>query len=154
MRPGRDLTAEELLLAYGENEVLAERQNPTALYPTILAESFRRIGASLGTEVSDDWADRLGASVPSWPAFPDSHDALVSLSQDYKLIILSNVHREGFAASNARLDVTFDKIITAEDVGAYKPARNHFDALEVALAELNVPRERLLHARSTPPGSG
>jgi 2-haloacid dehalogenase len=122
-----------------------ERENPTALYPTILAESFRRIGASLGVEVSDEWAGRLGASVPSWPAFPDSADALASLAKDYKLIIVSNVHREGFAASNVRLGVTFDRIITAEDVGAYKPAANHFKALDAALAELNVPRERLIH---------
>jgi 2-haloacid dehalogenase len=95
--------------------------------------------------VSDDWAERLGASLASWPPFPDSHDALVSLGKDYKLIILSNVHRAGFAASNAVLDVDFDKIITAEDVGAYKPAPNHFEALEAALTELAVPRERLLH---------
>ena len=142
---GLDLTDEELLLVYAENEVRVERENPTALYPTILAESFRRIGASLGVEVSDEWAERLGASVPSWPAFPDSHAALASLGRDYKLLIVSNVHREGFAASNARLGVTFDKIITAEDVGAYKPAPNHFEALDAALAELNLPRERLLH---------
>ncbi len=142
---GLDLIDEELLLVYAENEVRVERENPTALYPTILAESFRRIGASLGVEVSDEWAQRLGASVPSWPAFPDSHAALASLGRDYRLLIVSNVHREGFAASNARLGVTFDKIITAEDVGAYKPAPNHFEALDAALAELNLPRERLLH---------
>ncbi len=142
---GLDLTDEELLLVYAEKEVPVERENPTALYPTILAESFRRIGASLGVEVSDEWAERLGASVPSWPAFPDSHAALASLGRDYKLIIVSNVHRNGFAASNARLGVSFDKVITAEDVGAYKPAPNHFEALDAALAELNLPRERLLH---------
>lgn len=142
---GVDLTDEELLLAYADNETVVECENPTALYPAVLAESFRRIGASLGAEVSDEWADRLGTSVPLWPAFPDSHDALVSLGEDHKLIIVSNVHREGFAGSNSRLGVTFDKIITAEDVGAYKPAANHFEALEAALAELNVPRERLLH---------
>jgi 2-haloacid dehalogenase len=142
---GLELTDEDLLRVYAENEELTERENPTALYPTILAESFRQIGASLGVEVSDDWANRLGASVPSWPPFPDSHDALVSLGKDYKLIILSNVHRAGFSASNALLGVGFDKIITAEDVGAYKPAPNHFEALDRALAELNVPRERLLH---------
>jgi 2-haloacid dehalogenase len=142
---GLELTDEDLLRVYAENEELTERENPTALYPTVLAESFRRIGASLGVEVSDDWANRLGASVPSWPPFPDSHDALVSLGKDYKLIILSNVHRAGFSASNALLGVGFDKIITAEDVGAYKPAPNHFEALDRALAELDVPRERLLH---------
>jgi 2-haloacid dehalogenase len=142
---GFDLSDEELLVAYAANEKIVERESPTALYPRILAESFRRIGASLGVEVSDEWANRLGGSVPSWPAFPDSADALAALAEYYKLIIVSNVHREGFAASNERLGVTFDKIITAEDVGAYKPAPNHFEALGAALAELNVPRNRLLH---------
>jgi 2-haloacid dehalogenase len=142
---GLDLTDEQLLGAYAANEESLERETPTALYPAILAGSFRRIGASLGVAVSDEWADKLGASVPSWPAFPDTPDALASLADDYKLIIVSNVHREGFAGSNPRLAVTFDKIITAEDVGAYKPAPNHFEALNSALAELDVPRERLLH---------
>jgi 2-haloacid dehalogenase len=142
---GLDLTDEQLLVAYAANEESVERENPTALYPAILAESFRRIGANLDAEVSDEWADKLGASVPSWPAFPDSPDALASLADDYKLIIVSNVHREGFAGSNPRLAIMFDKIITAEDVGAYKPAPNHFEALNSALAELDVPRERLLH---------
>ena len=142
---GLDVTDEDLLVSYGDHEEEVERENPTALYPEILAEVFRRIGASLGATVNDEWANRLGASVPSWPAFPDSPDALASLAEDYKLIIVSNVHREGFAGSNVRLGVTFDKIITAEDVGAYKPAPNHFDALDAALAQLNVPRERLLH---------
>ena len=39
----------------------------------------------------------------------------------------------------------FDKIITAQDVKAYKPAPNHFQALGRALDELGVPRGRLLH---------
>jgi len=142
---GLDLSDEELLLAYAENEAQAERDSPEALYPVILAEAFRRTGVKLGKDVSDEWAQKLGASVPDWPAFPDSTAALTSLARHYKLIILSNVHREGFAGSNARLAVEFDKIITAEDVKAYKPAPNHFEALDGALAELGVPRERLLH---------
>ena len=142
---GLDLTDEELLLAYAENEAQAERDAPAALYSAILADAFRRTGAKLGKPVSDEWAEKLGASVPDWPAFPDSTAALTSLSKDYKLIILSNVHHDGWAGSNARLAVQFDKVITAQDVKAYKPAPNHFEALDGALAGLGVPRERLLH---------
>ncbi|SNT35731.1 haloacid dehalogenase type II [Rhodococcoides kyotonense] len=142
---GLNMTDEELLLAYAENEARAEREQPAALYSTILADSFRRTGEALGKQVSDAWASKLGSSVPNWPAFPDSAEALASLARDYKLIILSNVHREGFAGSNARLGVDFDAIITAEDVKAYKPAPNHFEALDDTLAELGVPREKLLH---------
>ncbi|HEX8079238.1 MAG TPA: haloacid dehalogenase type II [Jatrophihabitans sp.] len=142
---GLDISDEELLLAYGDHEAQVETETPKALYSAVLAEAFRRTGDQLGAPVSQEWAQRLGASVPDWPAFDDSPEALASLARDYKLIIVSNVHREGFAGSNKRLGVTFDRIITAEDVGAYKPAPNHFQALDEALKELGVPRERLLH---------
>ena len=142
---GLELSDEELLEAYAENEARIEKDSPAMLYPEVLAEAFRRTGNALGAAVSDEWAGRLGSSVPRWPAFPDSAQALLSLAEDYALIIVSNVHREGFAGSNPRLGVEFDNVITAEDVGAYKPAHNHFDALDGVLADLGVPRERLLH---------
>lgn len=140
-----ELSDEQLLSVYADNEAEAERETPTARYPEILGEAFRRTGRDLGVIVSPEWAARLSDSVPDWPSFPDSSDALQSLAKDYTLIIVSNVHREGFAGSNARLGVDFDRIITAEDVGAYKPAPNHFDALGATLDELGIRRERLLH---------
>ena len=60
-------------------------------------------------------------------------------------IILSNVDRVSFAASNERLGVTFDAVVTAEDVGSYKPDRRNFDALLGALGPLGVDRSELLH---------
>jgi putative hydrolase of the HAD superfamily len=142
---GLDLDDEELLLAYADNEADVERETPTALYPDVLAAAFRRTGEKLGKPVSDEWARRLGRSVPDWPAFPDSAAALTRLAGHYQLIILSNVHRDGFAGSNQRLGTEFAAIITAEDVGAYKPAPNHFRALDVKLAELGLDRTDLLH---------
>lgn len=58
---------------------------------------------------------------------------------------MSNVHRDGFAGSNRRLHGDFAAIITAEDVGAYKPAPNHFRALDATLVELGLDRRDLLH---------
>jgi 2-haloalkanoic acid dehalogenase type II len=142
---GLTLTDEQLLAAYATHEAQAEQDLSDARYPEVLAEAFRRTGDELGRPVSDAWARRLGDSVPDWPAFPDSAEALALLAEDHKLIILSNVHRAGFAGSNERLGVAFDRVITAEDVKAYKPAPNHFEALDEALPELGVPRERLLH---------
>jgi 2-haloacid dehalogenase len=142
---GLDLSDEELLLAYADNEAAVERETPSALYPEVLAMAFRRTGEKLGTPVSDAWARRLGDSVGDWPAFPDSADALARLARHYKLIILSNVHRAGFAASNRRLRGDFAAVITAEDVGAYKPAENHFRALDSTLRSLGVERRGLLH---------
>ena len=142
---GIDLTDEVLLAAYGNHEAVVERETPSALYPDVLATAFRRTGDEFGHAVSEEWAQRLGSSVPDWPAFPDSADALARLRKHYQLIILSNVHRAGFAGSNQQLHGDFAAVITAEDVGAYKPAENHFRALDTALPELGVERGELLH---------
>jgi putative hydrolase of the HAD superfamily len=140
-----NLNDEELLLVYADEEAAVEREAPTMLYPRVLAEAFRRTAARLGKPVNDAWADRLGTSVPDWPAFPDSADALNRLANHYQLIILSNVHRAGFAGSNEHLHGTFAAIITAEDVGGYKPAERHFRVLDTTLRRLGVARSQLLH---------
>ena len=67
--------------------------------------------------------------MPFWPAFPDTADALRYLKHYYRLVILSNVHREGFAASNRKLGVEFDAIYTAQDIGSYKPDPANFQYL-------------------------
>jgi 2-haloacid dehalogenase len=139
------LADEELLRAYGDHEAAVERQSPAPLYPDVLAEAFRRTGAQFGRPVTEEQARLLGGSVPDWPAFPDSPDALARLARHYRLIIVSNVHRAGFAGSNERLRGDFAAIITAEDVGGYKPGAGHFRALEAALPGLGVARGELLH---------
>ncbi|GIE80745.1 haloacid dehalogenase [Actinoplanes philippinensis] len=144
-RQGLDVTVERLLAGYAEHEAAVERETPFRLYPEVLAEAFRRTGAALGRRVDDGWADRLGGSVPDWPAFPDSAEALARLARHYRLIIVSNVHRDGFAGSNERLRGDFAAIITAEDVGGYKPGDRHFRALDAALPGLGVRRGELLH---------
>jgi 2-haloacid dehalogenase len=142
---GLEVADEELLQAYAASETAAERDNPTARYPDILAESFRSVGRALDRPVEPSWASRLANSVPDWPAFPDSAEALASLARHYQLIILSNVHRDGFAASNRRLNGTFAAVITAEDVGGYKPGENHFRALDHTLRDLGIDRAELVH---------
>ena len=142
---GLDVSDEELLLAYGDHEAAVEREAPTTRYPDVLATAFGRVGEGLGRRVSQEWAQRLGDSVPDWPAFPDSADALARLARHYKLIVVSNVHRDGFAGSNRQLRGDFAAVITAEDVGGYKPADNHFRALYRTLADLGIDRTELLH---------
>jgi 2-haloacid dehalogenase len=88
---------------YSAHEAAAEAELPTELYPGISARSFRSLGEELGAPVSDQDGAALATSVPPWPAFEDSHDALSSLSTHFKLIILSNVDRSSFAGSEARL---------------------------------------------------
>ena len=69
----------------------------------------------------------FGQSVPHWPAFPDTAEALRKLSKYYRLVILSNIHNEGFKASNRKPGVNFDAIYTAEIIGSYKPSLRNFE---------------------------
>ena len=144
-RGGLDLTGEQLLTAYSAHEMAAETEYPGDLYPDILARSFRGLGAELGAEVSDEDASALATSVPDWPAFADSADALALLSRRAKLIILSNVDRASFAGSNARLGATFTAVLTAEDIGSYKPSPRNFAALITEARRLGIGEGRLLH---------
>ena len=142
---GLEITDEALLTAYSGHEARAEAEHPGDLYPLILARSFRDLGRELGAEVTDEDAERLGRSVPDWPAFDDSHDALAALAERYQLIILSNVDRDSFAASNRRLGVTFTSVLTAQDVGSYKPSPRNFAALLAETERLGIKEGRLLH---------
>jgi len=142
---GLDLDDEALLSAYAEHEAHSEVETPAALYPDILARSFHALADQLGASLSEEDAQRLAASVPDWPAFPDSAAALTALATRYRLIILSNVDRASFAGSNARLGVSFDAIVTAQDVGSYKPSPRNFAALVERAATLGVGSGGLLH---------
>jgi 2-haloacid dehalogenase len=143
---GLDLDDEALLAAYSEHEARAEAEYPDELYPDILSRSFVELGRQLGAPVTERDARGLAISVPDWPAFGDARGALVSLGKRYKLIILSNVDRASFAATNRlQLGVTWDSILTAQDVGSYKPSSRNFDALLDEAAKLGIADGKLLH---------
>jgi 2-haloacid dehalogenase len=141
-----ELDDEALLTAYAGYEERAESEHPRTPYPEILRKSMISLGRDLGAEVTAEDADLLAMSVPNWPAFPDSAAALADLAQQFKLIILSNVDRSSFAGSSQQLGVTFDSVLTAQDIGYYKPSPWNFTALKEEARRLGVGEGRLLHA--------
>lgn len=144
-RSSLELTDEELIAAHARHETLVQQAAPTASYPEILGDTLRRIGDELGAPVSDDDAAAFGASVGDWPAFEDSAEALQRLKERYKLVILSNIDRASLAASRQRLQVDFDLVVTAEEVGSYKPDLRNFDFMFARLSAIGSERSKLLH---------
>ncbi len=86
-----------------------------------------------------------GRSVGDWPAFPDLAASLQYLKQHYKLVILSNVDNASFALSNRQLQVDFDSIYAAEDIGSYKPDLRNFDYMLENLASIGIKKSEVLH---------
>ncbi len=141
-----DFPDDTLLRMFAEVETAVQAaQRPALAYPEVLAETLRLIGRRLGAPVSASEADSFGTSVGRWPEFADSHNALEKLAGRFKLIIVSNIDRASFAASQTRSGVSFDRVITAEEVGAYKPADPHFETLLASLDEFGIDRGALLH---------
>jgi 2-haloacid dehalogenase len=87
----------------------------------------------------------MGRSVPAWPAFPDTVEALAYLKRHFRLVILSNTDNRSFAGSNVKLGVTFDSICTAEDIGSYKPDPRNFDVMLERLAAMGIAPGEILH---------
>ena len=138
-----DVTVDEeaLLVRYAGHEARLEA-GPYLRYRDVLAEGLRGVGAELGFRPNEAEAAIFGGSVVDWPAFPDSAAALARLAGRYRLGVLTNCDDDLFAASNERLGVRFDWIVTAEQVGSYKPSPANFERL---LATVDVPDARILH---------
>ena len=111
-------------------------------YKQVLMGVMGGIGEELGFTPSEADLRALPDSVGEWPPFPDSVEALQRLQMGFELVILSNIDDAFFAATEAGLGIGFDEVITAQQVGSYKPSLLNF---QVALERLQVPPQQVLH---------
>jgi len=135
----------KVLAAFAEHESAQQDETPNMRYSDLLSVVYRKLATDWGVDITDTEAERFGHTVPDWPAFPDSTDALSYLKQHYTLVILSNVDRVSFAGSNKRLKVEFDEIYTAEDIGSYKPNPKNFTYMLSQLQAKGFSRSDILH---------
>ncbi|MXX15695.1 MAG: haloacid dehalogenase type II [Gammaproteobacteria bacterium] len=132
--------------AFADIENALEEETPDMPYPELLRITHRGIAERFGLRTTDALDRAFGESTGHWPAFGDTADALRLLKRHYRLVILSNVDRDGFAASNRKLGVGFDAIYTAEDIGSYKPDPRNFEYMLTRLSEdLGIGKEGILH---------
>ena len=139
----RDIAVDpdRLLELYAGHEAAAEA-GPYLRYREVLQRGLIGVAADLGFTPTAQEIERFSGSVGDWPAFADSAAALARLKSRFRLGVITNCDDDLFAASNRRLGVTFDWIVTAQQVGSYKPNVGNF---EVAFERIDVPRERILH---------
>ena len=96
-------------------------------YREVLAETARRIASRLGWPLPEARAGFLAESLPAWRPFPDTNRALIQLARaGYDLGILSNVDDVLLNWTRRHFLASFPIIVTAEQVGSYKPAPGHF----------------------------
>ncbi|WP_168793380.1 haloacid dehalogenase type II [Paraburkholderia aromaticivorans] len=144
-RAPEPLARDEILEAHARHESYQQKMTPAMPYDQLLRVVYKRLAEEWGLRYS--WAEAVayGASVGDWPAFPDSASTLQYLKKYFKLVVVSNVDNRSFRASNAKLAVDFDAIVTAEDVGSYKPSRNIFEYLFSTLSAMGIGKDDTLH---------
>ncbi|KAJ7621185.1 haloacid dehalogenase [Roridomyces roridus] len=108
-------TRKEALLAFTEIEKDLQAKEPSLLYRDLLAKAYEAMANTLSaqadpTSTADFSAEgrAFGDSIPAWPIFPDTCDALRVLEKHYKLVILSNVDHASFAHTHAKLSGVTD----------------------------------------------
>lgn len=142
----RVIPAQILLATYSEVEPQIQSEG-YMLYRQVLAEVMYRLGTRFKVNFSAAETASLAESLRDWQPYPDTVAALRRLKSCYQLAIISNIDDDLFAHSAKVLEVSFDHVITAQQVGSYKPSLNNF---EVALQRIAMPKESILHvAEST-----
>ncbi|TMD25443.1 MAG: HAD family hydrolase [Chloroflexi bacterium] len=121
--PGR---GDAFLEAYIALEAEVE-EGPFKRYRAVLTETARRAAKKLDVDLKPDDATALVSTIPHWPPFGDVGPALSTLRREgWKLALLTNCDRDLIAQTQRRLPASFDAVVTAEDVSAYKPNHAHF----------------------------
>jgi 2-haloacid dehalogenase len=132
----------ELLERYHELEPEVQAEEYRS-YAEVLTLTLERLAQDKGLGIPEGESGILTQSLPDWPAFPEVPAALEELRRrGWQLAALSNTDRELISASQRRLGVSFDVVVTAEDSHAYKPAHAHWERFfELTTAE----REKHVH---------
>ena len=141
----RRRSREEVLGDYGLHEQAQQHFSPTMAYSQLLAVVYKRLAENWGAPAP--WAEctTFAASLKMWEPFRDTVAALRYLKSHYKLYVLSNVDNESFSYTARKLGVQFDGVMTAEDIGSYKPSLRNFEYMLGRLRSQGIEKDRILH---------
>jgi 2-haloacid dehalogenase len=138
---GVNLDDASLLELYAELEREAQQRDYRP-YRDILEDVLRAISERLGFTPAASEARLLPESLPNWSPFHDTVSALGAIHRHYKLAVISNVDDDLFTASQRKLGIDFDSVVTAQQAHAYKPAGKIF---QLAEERIGIARDQWLH---------
>ena len=138
---GINISGQRLLAAYVE----AEKSQETTYkkYREVLRNTVVSMSGVLGINVTHEAALEFAASVPRWPAFPDTAKFLrETRSRGFKRYILSNVDNDLLEETIERHRLEVDGFVTAEEVGSYKPNPAHWTKF---IEKTGTQKQNVLH---------
>ncbi|MGE7086611.1 haloacid dehalogenase type II [Achromobacter xylosoxidans] len=141
-------TPTRFLRIYDEHEHRLERTPPHRRFADITREALRLTMHDLGLEYRPQDAALLTDSISAMRPFPEVVDTLALLKRaGFRLCIISNTDDAIIAGNVAQLGGHVDRVVTAEQAGAYKPSRRIFAH---AHDSLGVTPDEVVHICASP----
>lgn len=111
-------------------------------YSIVLQNVANQISEKLLNQVDQSKGREFAQSLPSWPIFEETNDALKQLAKKFRLAIISNVDDDLISRTLQNIEVTFDVVVTSEQSRSYKPDLSIF---EQAVRRLDEEPSKIVH---------
>lgn len=98
-------------------------------YAEVVHNAVERTCRRHGVTFRPEDARRIYEEVPTWGPHPDVPAGLAKVAEHIPLVILSNAMNCQIGSNVEKLGAPFHRVITAEEVGSYKPQMNGFERM-------------------------
>ncbi|GJE03924.1 haloacid dehalogenase type II [Methylobacterium isbiliense] len=150
-RHGRaEIAPGRLIAVYDQHEHALEQQPPHRNFRTVSGEALHRAMGEFGLQCGSMDTEILTGSISAMPPFPEVPRTLRRLKEaGFRLCIVSNTDDALIAGNVAQLGPpgTIDRVVTAEQAGAYKPQARIFEHVWQAIG---AGRDAICHICASP----
>jgi len=145
---GGNIDQKMFITIYDRHEHILEEERPHRTFSEVSALALERAMGEFGLSFEAADAEILTSSIGKMPPFPEVVATLQQLkSAGFYLAIISNTDDAIIAGNVAQLGGSIDRVITAEQAGAYKPSGQTF---RHAWNSLGTGKDDLVHICASP----
>ncbi|OAV49294.1 hydrolase [Rhizobium sp. WYCCWR10014] len=145
---GSDIDQQTFIAVYDRHEHALETERPHRTFADVSALALERAIVEFGLPFDAADAEILTSSIGKMPPFPEVVATLERLkAARFRLAIISNTDDAIIAGNVAQLGSSIDRVITAEQAGAYKPSGQTF---RYAWKSLGIGMDDLVHICASP----
>jgi 2-haloacid dehalogenase len=113
----------------------------------IVAHSMERTMRRFGLEYRESDARAVYDEIPTWVPYPGVSEALRRVAEEIPLVIVTNTDDAHASRLVENLQAPFEVVITAEQMGVYKP---RLAAFEYTFDKLGVTPGEIVHVSASP----
>lgn len=147
-RAAHQVRTQRFIEVYDHHEHALEQTPPHRSFRQVTREGLRLAMEQLGLPSSPADGELLADSISTMPPFPEVPGTLAELkAMGFNICIVSNTDDDIIAGNVAQLGGHIDRVITAQQAGAYKPNPRLFN---YAHEQLGVSRDEVVHICASP----